>query len=704
MLFQHKSQRPSADRRGVILVMSALLIVVVCAMAAMAIDVGYMLLVKTQLQVSADAGALAAGNALHLTPAEVVAVGEEYASKQTAGGRNVTTDEADVELGTWDSNTETFVPSATGGNAVRVTVRRDNESLFFARAIGRGTFSSEASAIVMDDPKDIAFVVDLSGSMNDDTEAAWATSTINDEFGPQGYPGIGSDLMQDFYTDMNFGTFPGDSEYIGQPLGVAQDKYAYAVMTADNGPLSEAGMDAAYKINPSDNEKTRKQKAYAWIIDNQLSRLIPNAHPAPDTSNYAYWEKYLDYVMRPVYIMPPPPPPEPSDDDDDDGGDDDDDDPPSPPPPPPPPPPPSPPPIGSLDHWQHRATQALAIGMRGLSPATRSLLVSPLTVSAVMLQATPGMPPEERGWLPPSQDGDRIHRFNNPNRQAFPSANGGLPYALRNWVGYLTYAQFLVDHGCDLQPDGTNYVEISLDSPHCPEHNEITAGGTFSFPPRCQPMHATRRSLIAAIDRVERRGEDVPVDNRDRVSIVTFDRGGDTQVLQALTGDYNQAMQASTRLQAVGDKGSSTATESGLIAAREHLRPPSEGGQGRESAKKVVVLLTDGMPNAYQSDSETINNHLAGSSNPDYYGGGYYWLDAPLMQTDLMQVGGADIYAVGVGLGADYNFLDRVARTGWTGGSAGQAKRSSGNPAEYEAKMTEIFKKIVSQPTARLVE
>lgn len=694
MYFTTVRKRNPDQRRGVVLVMSALLIVVVCAMAAMAIDVGYMLLVKTQLQVAADAGALAAGNALHLTPAEVISIGEEYAAKQLAGGRNVATSEADVELGSWDSNTESFTPSATGGNAVRVTVRRDNESLFFARAIGRGTFSSEASAIVMDDPKDIAFVVDLSGSMNDDTEAAWATSTINGEFGPQGYPGIGSDLMQDFYTDMNFGAFPGASQYVGQSLGVAQDEYAYAEMTKDNGPLADAGMDAAYRIDPADDEATRKQKAYSWIIDNQLASLLPNARPAPNTGNYAYWEKYLDYVMHSVYIMPPPPPAPPGEPP-----------PPSPPPGPPgPPPPPSPPPIGSLDGWKDRASKALAIAVGGLSPAARRLMVSPLTVSAVMFAASPGTPPVERGWLPPSQDGDRIYQFNNPNKQAFPSADGGLPYALRNWLGYVTYAQFLVDHGCDLQPDGANCVEISLDSPHCPEHNESTAGGTFSFPPRCQPMHATRRSLIAAIDKVEERGEGVPVHGRDRVAIITFDRGGNAQVHQSLTGNYQQAMTSSTRLQAVGDKGTSTATEEGLIAAREHLRPTSAGGQGRESAKKVVVLLTDGMPNAYQSDSATVDSHMSGSSNPDYYGGGYYWLDAPLMQTDLMQATGADVYAVGVGLGADYDFLDRVARTGLTGGAAGQAMRSTGNPAVYESKMTEIFKKIVTQPTARLVE
>ena len=34
-------------------------------------------------------------------------------------------------------------------------------------------------------PRDMALVVDLSGSMNDDTEPAWATPTINAKFVPK---------------------------------------------------------------------------------------------------------------------------------------------------------------------------------------------------------------------------------------------------------------------------------------------------------------------------------------------------------------------------------------------------------------------------------------------------------------------------------------------------------------------------------------
>jgi len=76
-------------------------------------------------------------------------------------------------------------------------------------------------------------------------------------------------------------------------------------MTKNNGPLSAGGIPNQYRIRNNDTETTRKQKAYAWIIDYQLARLMPAARPTPNSStSYAYWEKYLDYVIQPVTIRP----------------------------------------------------------------------------------------------------------------------------------------------------------------------------------------------------------------------------------------------------------------------------------------------------------------------------------------------------------------------------------------------------------------
>jgi hypothetical protein len=55
--------------------------------------------------------------------------------------------------------------------------------------------------------------------------------------------------MQKVYTDFGFGTFPGTLQYLGAPLGLPTDDYAYAEMTKDDGPLTGAGVPTAYRID-----------------------------------------------------------------------------------------------------------------------------------------------------------------------------------------------------------------------------------------------------------------------------------------------------------------------------------------------------------------------------------------------------------------------------------------------------------------------
>lgn len=354
-----------------------------------------------------------------------------------------------------------------------------------------------------------------------------------------------------------------------------------------------------------------------------------------------------------------------------------------------------------------------ALALLGASRAGLGPAVMPLTLGQVYGPAAsgPGLPRVGglyggyNGTVPPDRDEDRIYRFNNPNKTSFPSADSDLPHRLRNWFGPLTYTQFLMDHGRDLRPDDAQLTELSYDSGNCRTHSETVAGRTFQFPPREQPMHATRRSLIASLDLVEDRNGVIPsAAHRDRVALVTFDTADGAVIREGLTTDYRGVMTQSTTLQSVGDKGTTTATESGLALAQRLLQPASAGGQARDDATKIVVLLTDGIPNAYESDDDTIDNFAAANPGGEFYGGGYYWLDAALMKAMQLQSARVDMYPVGVGLGTDYDFMDRMARQGGTANSSGQSPRGSGNPAEYEQRMIEIFEKIIRTPVAKLVQ
>lgn len=603
--------------------MAAVSIVILLGMVAFGLDLGHVVLTRAQLQTAADAAAMAGAASVGLPRERMAAVAQQYAACHAAAGRPVNLLAADVEYGTWDATTRQFKPSAGMGSAIRVTARADESSggeaaLWFGRIFRRMSFAGRASAVAMAYPRDIAFVVDLSGAMNDDTEPCWATSEINRTFGSEGLPHVGTKLMQQVYDDFGFGAFPGPQEHLGQYTGISNSQTAYAEFTSDGGPLTKDGIPAQYRIGANDDEATRKVKAYSAIIDYQIARLMPNALPPPTLAHYAYWEKYIDYVCPPATVRRP----------------------------------------------------------------------------------------RDRGTIPPGRDRNRgLAGFKNPNRSRYPSVTD----ANHSWnmLGYRTYVQFMMDYGRDIRVTGNQYAPLSVHSPYCPWRAEATPGGTFRFPPREQPTHAVRRAMIAAIEMLKEQNARIPDYNqRDRVSIISFDRltGGGPVIEQPLTADYDEAMRACARLQAVGDLGASRATESGLIAARDHLAPKSESGAGRRRSSKVVILVTAGLPNLCSSTRGAIGRHIREDPNPDFYTGGAYVFDAPLMQAVQMRAGRWQLFPVGVGLGADPGFMDRMARLGGSAVDDGQSFRGPRNPAEYEPRLTEIFGQIIANPQVRLVQ
>lgn len=562
-----KNRRKRAPRRGVIVVLAALLAVFMLGMIAFALDVGVINMSRTQLQTAADSAAMAAVTSANQSQAQMVSTAQQFAAYNDICGTKVSVLPQDVQWGMWDTTARTFTASAASGNAVKVTTRATAATsgqvpLFFGAVWGLTGMDVQASAIAMANPRDIAFVMDVSGSMNDDTNPA-NTDTLNSTYAAQGYPTIGTDLVQAVYTDFGYGAYPGTTQAIGQPLGVT----TLSALSSTSGPLKSSSIPLQYRIKSGDSSTVRKQKAYSWTMDVQMAAIMPNAKPPLNsTAYYAYWAKFLD--------------------------------------------------------------------------------------------------------------------------------------SYQSTIGYKSYLRFMMDQGRNGKPDGSNYTPLSQYSPYCSWHTESTPGGAFSFPPREQPMHASRRSLIAAIQVVKERNQSIADTNqRDWVSIIWFD--STSTLLLPLTSDYDAAMLAATKLQA----GSSTCTESPLVIALAHLKPQAQGGQGRLQTNKIVVLLTDGMPNGYTSSSSTINSYISAHPDSNFYNDSSKRAhDAALMQTMNMQLGKWFLYPVGVGLGCDYDFMDRMARMGVTADKDGQAPRGSGSPIDYETKMTTVFQKIITNPKVRLVK
>lgn len=188
----NKSQSISrlSNNRGVALILVAGALVLLIALAALAIDIAYMYFVKNELQVAADASALA--GAARLTglidsggtvPAELEARKEawKFACKNKAAGSNVylvtnsstncdsppstglnegNDPNGDIVIGNWNQSTRTFTP-ATGNtglaiNAIKVIPKRTSQSasygmppvsIFFGRVIGWNVMSAQAEAI-----------------------------------------------------------------------------------------------------------------------------------------------------------------------------------------------------------------------------------------------------------------------------------------------------------------------------------------------------------------------------------------------------------------------------------------------------------------------------------------------------------------------------------------------------------------------------
>jgi len=173
-------------RHAVVVIYVTISLTIIFGMAALAIDIGALYQAQAELQRAADAAALAAASQLvaedvddpnaaaRLAAAEVV--GRNDVLRQTLG-LDV---ESDIELGRaiYDPSTGRyeFSPGGDVYDAVRVTVRRTEESeggpieLIFARFLGHDTrgLSARAAAVLV--PRDIAVVIDVSNSMNWDSQ------------------------------------------------------------------------------------------------------------------------------------------------------------------------------------------------------------------------------------------------------------------------------------------------------------------------------------------------------------------------------------------------------------------------------------------------------------------------------------------------------------------------------------------------------
>lgn len=224
-----RRNRRQQIRKGSILVLAAVMMVVMLAMLAMSIDTGYMFTMQAQLDRSVDAAALAgAGALIDGTDAANESV-IEYLIRNPVGQPNYVltddelvqktaeflaerSDDFEIHWGNWNAESRQFEETAVLPSAVSVSLKQPNLPFFFGRALGQQSFDLQSHAIAMYQPRDIMLVLDLSGSMNDDSEfgaiGRFGKDAIMDGL-EQMYEELGSPVYGNLQFEPRYVTFEG---------------------------------------------------------------------------------------------------------------------------------------------------------------------------------------------------------------------------------------------------------------------------------------------------------------------------------------------------------------------------------------------------------------------------------------------------------------------------------------------------------------
>ena len=156
------------NQKGVTALLVTLIMVILLSIIALAIDYGYGVVTRNELQNVADGAALAAARRLGIIyegmPYEaqqtydatsdsgtIKQVAKDVALINSAGGKNITINDVDIIIGQWISATKTLTPTMDQPDAVMVKARRDGAAngpitTFFARILGKDTVNVSTQA------------------------------------------------------------------------------------------------------------------------------------------------------------------------------------------------------------------------------------------------------------------------------------------------------------------------------------------------------------------------------------------------------------------------------------------------------------------------------------------------------------------------------------------------------------------------------
>jgi len=160
-----RRRRLRTPRRGIIIVLTALLLMFMIGVIAFAVDMGFIANARTEIQRATDAAAYAGAGELVNGTGPATAAAQQYLVANNVGGSPLNTGNATIEYGLWNITNRTFTPTNSTPNAVRVTANANQQPLFFAKALGTSSFDIQSQSVATYQPRDICLVLDYSRSM-----------------------------------------------------------------------------------------------------------------------------------------------------------------------------------------------------------------------------------------------------------------------------------------------------------------------------------------------------------------------------------------------------------------------------------------------------------------------------------------------------------------------------------------------------------
>jgi Flp pilus assembly protein TadG len=255
-----KQERRELGRcaRGSAMIWTSVATVALLGFFSLAVDVGRVRSVQSDLQNAADAASRAAVERLVAgrSTSDAIETAIATAGQNRADAASVTLNHSDVEVGVWDATTRQFTATNVGVNAVRVTatrsVARGNAvPLLFARVLGFGSqdvmrssvsYTPRGSEYGLAAQRDMTFIQRGGISVTNSYNSLFGTYALQSP-GVEGSVFANRDILASFYPDA---AFPGTIGVRMEGRFVDDDGWWSFTMFGGNGSGSFGGTQGGY--------------------------------------------------------------------------------------------------------------------------------------------------------------------------------------------------------------------------------------------------------------------------------------------------------------------------------------------------------------------------------------------------------------------------------------------------------------------------